>query len=391
MYEIWIRDRYLERIGAISHFTKLELNMRFNDAGKWILELPIEATDAINLIIEARRQGGGIGGIIVSRDGHIIFSGPIRNIEMAEEWTGSGEGKFVAYGIDDTGLLATRLAMPPNQAGRYRPGAGTGIGYDVFTGPVESALIHLVLKNGGAEAEDGREIYLLATNPDEGRGPVVTVRSRYDNLLEKLKEVALLGGLGFRVVQEFDDFFGINLLVFQIYQPQDVTREVVFSKARRNLAGYRYYVEAPEANFIIVGGGGEETDRYFAYTADEPSRVLYGTIESFLDQRHTTDQAELLQALYAELEERTEKTELEIKPLDAEGTQFSKDYRLGDKATVEVQGEKIHDVIRAIDLVITPDGENVTPIVGTPGVGTSFRLFDDFRRLQGRVGKIERR
>jgi hypothetical protein len=178
-----------------------------------------------------------------------------------------------------------------------------------------------------------------------------------------------------------------------VYQPNDLTSSVVFSKERRNLSGYKYSVEAPEGNYILCGGGGEGTSRYFVGTGDEPSRVLYGSIEYFLDQRQTTVESELLQALYNELEERTEKTNLEIYPLDVSGTQFMTDYNLGDKATVEVSGETIQDVIRSVKLVLDKDGETITPLVGTPGeqIGTTFRLFDNYRRLQGRVGKIERR
>jgi hypothetical protein len=393
-YEIWIRDSQLDRIAPVINFTKLTLNMNFNDVGKWILELPPEETETINTILSVRKEGDGLGGIIVTRDGNIIFSGPIRNIEMNEDWSGDGNnGSFIVYGIDDTGLLATRMAVPPAPDSQYRFHRGTGIGYDIFTGKAESAMLHLVENNIGYLAVDGRAIPLLATTTDGLKGPTITVRSRYDYLIDKLKEAALSGGLGFRVIQSYDDFFEIPVLFFEVYEPEDVTGTVVFSKERRNLSGYKYHVEAPEGNYILCGGGGEGTARYFVGTGDEPSRVLYGTIEYFLDQRQTTVEAELLQALYNELEERTEKTQLEIYPLDVEGTRFMEDYDLGYKATVEVSGETIHDVIRSVQLTLDKDGETITPVVGTSGanIGTTFRLFDDFRRLQGRVGKIEKR
>jgi hypothetical protein len=393
-YEIWIRDSYLDRIAPVINYTKLTLNMNFNDVGKWILELPPEETETITTLLAVRREGEGLGGIIVTRDGNIIFSGPIRNVEMNEDWSVDGDqGSFTVMGIDDTGILATRMAIPPNPDGIYNFHRGTGIGYDVFTGKAESAMLHLVENNAGYLAVDPREIPLLATTTDGLKGPTITVRSRYNNLIEKLQECALSGGLGFRVIQSYDDFFGIPILLFEVFQPEDVTGTVVFSKERRNLSGYRYSVEAPEGNYILCGGGGEDTARYFVGTGDEPSRVLYGTVEFFLDQRQTTVEAELLQALYNELEERTEQTGLEIYPLDVPGTQFMIDYDLGYKATVEVQGETIEDVIRSIQITLDKDGETITPTVGTPGaaVGTTFRLFDQYRRLQGRVGKIEKR
>jgi hypothetical protein len=76
------------------------------------------------------------------------------------------------------------------------------------------------------------------------------------------------------------------------------------------------FIPLSYSNGHITGGGGEDTARYFLGTGDEPSRLLYGTIEYFLDQRQTTVESELLQALYNELEERTEKAEFELYPLD---------------------------------------------------------------------------
>lgn len=394
MYEIWIRDSFLDRIAPIINYTKLTLQMNFNDVGKWILELPPEETETINTLLEVRREGDGLGGIIVTRDGDIIFSGSIRNIEMNEDWSGDGDqGSFTVMGIDDTGLLATRMAIPPNPLGVYNFHRGTGIDYDVVTGKAETCMLHLVENNIGYLAVDSRAIPLLATTTDGLKGPTITVRSRYDNLIDQLKTCALSGNLGFRVIQSYDDFLGIPILLFEVYEPEDVTETVVFSKERRNLSGYHYSVEAPEGNYILCGGGGEGTARYFVGTGDEPSRLLYGTIEYFLDQRQTTVESELLQALYNELEERTEQTELEIYPLDVEGTRFMVDYDLGYQATVEVSGESIQDVIRSVQLTLDKDGDVITPTVGTPGaaVGTTFRLFDQYRRLQGRVGKIERR
>jgi hypothetical protein len=390
MYEIWIRDTALDRIAPIINFTKLTINMNFNDVSKWLLEIPPEETETIRTLLQVRREGNGLGGIIVTKDGEIIFSGPIRSIDMDEDWI-SEDGNFTTGGIDDTGLLATRMAIPPNPDGVYNFHRGIGVGYDVFTGAAETCMLHLVENNAGYLAVPSRAIPLLATTVDGEKGQNITVRSRYNNLIEKLQEAALSSGLGFRVIQSYDEFFGIPVLLFEVYEPEDLTSTVVFSKERRNLAGYRYYVEAPEGNYILCGGGGEEEARYFVGTGDEPSRLLYGTIEYFLDQRQTSVESELLQALYNELEERTEKAEFELYPLDVEGSQFMIDYKLGDRATAEVNGEILQDVIRSVQIVLDEKGETIIPTIGTPGVGTTFRLFGDYRRLQGRVGKIEKR
>jgi hypothetical protein len=386
MYEIWLRDRNLQRIHPIEDLVQLTLNMKFNEAGNWTLEMPLDSSD-VDRLIQVRAQGGGLAGIIVTRAGQPIFSGPIRHVEVLENWDKREGDKHVFYGIDDTGLLLSRLAMPPNQRGEYQAGAGTGIGFDVIRGKAESGLIRLVRKNMAEEAPPARKIPGLITAPDLERGKTVTLRSRYHPLMEKLKEGATAGGkLGFRVIQ-IDN----GAIQFQVYQPEDKTNKVVFSRERGNLGGYRYYVEAAESNFAVAGGSGEGTSRYFEFTGDEPSRFLYGTWETFLDRRDTADKEELTQAMVTHLEEKTEKTELEIRPLDIYPTRFLLEYSLGDKATVEARGEKIQDIIRSVQIVLAKTGTKITPTVGTSGAGTRFRLFDKYRNIEARVGNLERR
>ncbi|MBA4544001.1 siphovirus ReqiPepy6 Gp37-like family protein [Thermoactinomyces daqus] len=380
LYEIWVRDRELNLVGSITTFRQLELTMKFNDVGKWTLDLPLDSSD-VGMLLEVRKQGGGIGGILVTRDGNPIFSGPIRNVEVNNDL--SSNSGYTFYGTDDNGLLATRLALPPP----YYAIAGTGYGYDVFTGPAESALYHLVQRNCAELASAYRRIPGLYTDIDMKQGKTVTIRSRLDPLMDKLQEAALAdGNLGFRVLQ-----FLNNFMIFQVYIPQDRAQDLVFSRKRGNLGSYRYSVEAPAANYVIVGGGREGEERTFMYSGDEPSRTLYGTIEMFVDQRSTTDNNELLQALNNALVENTEKTSLEISPLDVHPTHYLENYDLGDRCTVEVEGEIIQDVIRVITITLGKDGEKIVPTVGTPNVGTQFRLFDQYRNLEARVGNLERR
>jgi hypothetical protein len=58
---------------------------------------------------------------------------------------------------------------------------------------------------------------------------------------------------------------------------------------------------------------------------------------------------------------------------------------------VVVKGEVITDVVRGVTISLKEDGEEIVPTIGTPGVGTKFRLFDQYRGLWARVGKLERR
>src|SRR5690606_7351509 len=179
-------------------------------------------------------------------------------------------------------------------------------------------------------------------------------------------------------------------MVFEVFQPADKTDTIIFSKEFGNLSGYRYKVDKPITNFVIVGGGGEDVARDFRYAGDEPSRSLYGTWESFKDQRQTTDVDELNQSLYTELREKTELIEVEIQPYNVSPTRYPDDYQLGDAATVVIGGERISDIIRSIKITLTPDeGEVIEPTIGTTGLGTSFRLFDPYRNLEARLNNLE--
>jgi len=386
-YDIYIRDRNLQRIGAVTQYSQLKLNMKYNDVGGWVLDMPDNDESGADLLKTVRAQGGGLGGIIVERNGQVIFSGPIHGLEAMANYLDNKTAENVSFwGTDDTGLLLSRLAMPPRPSdGQYGAFAGTGAGYDVITDVAETVLIHLIKKNCTTETLSARVINGLTTAIDQGRGDTITIRSRYHNLVEKLQEAAIASGLGFRVLQQ-----QAGSMEFQVYESTDKTETVIFSRGLGNLASYRYKVEKPETNFVIVGGGGEGTLRDFRYSGDESSRNLYGTWELFKDQRHTTDATELNQALYTELEEKTESTELEIQPLNIQPTRFMTDYELGDTATVVIKGERIEDIIRAVKITLTKDqGEVIQPTIGTPGVGTAFRLFDPYRNLEARIGNLE--
>lgn len=384
-YEIYVRDRNLQRIGVISQYTKLELTRHYNDVGGWIIDMPDVKNSGSDFLKTVRAQGGGLGGIVVIRNGVPIFSGPIQGLEATANYGEDRTAENIRFwGTDDTGLLLSRLAMPPTPLGTYQAWAGTGIGYDeIKNKPAETCLIQLVENN--CINSPPRRINGLVTESDQGRGNVITIRSRYHNLVEKLQEAASAGGLGFHTIQKAP-----GQMVFEVFQPADKTDTIIFSKEFGNLSGYRYKVDKPITNFVIVGGGGEDVARDFRYAGDEPSRSLYGTWESFKDQRQTTDVDELNQSLYTELREKTELIEVEIQPYNVSPTRYPDDYQLGDAATVVIDGERISDIIRSIKITLTPDeGEVIKPTIGTTGLGTSFRLFDPYRNLEARLNNLE--
>lgn len=379
-YEIFVRDNEMNRFDVVRNFSKLEFTMNFNDAGGWVLDMPYSPNDrSIQSLLTARSQGQGIGGIVVIRDGTVIFSGPVKGFELSGNWSSSNEGEqIVFFGTDDNGIYAQRLSMPPPY--KFQ---STSVGWDVITDNAEDVLIWLV-DNNVALAPDERNIFALSTLLSQNRGSTITLRSRYENLLDKMKEAATAGGVGFTTLQ--NELF----TELQVYIPSDKTNSVVFSKDKRNLASYRYRTEAPQANSVIIAGQNQATSRGFRYIRDTQSQDFYGVLESFLDRRDTNVNSELDQAGQVELQDKDEATVLEIQPLDVPGSQFITNYNLGDKVTIQLYDHQIQDIVRSVTITLTKEnGEEITPTVGSSGGSPGFHLFDQYKMLSSRVRKLE--
>lgn len=402
MYRLYVRDQYLNRVAEITDYQRLELLPRFNAVGSWILEIPTDSRAAKEII---KPQAG----IIVVKDGITLFSGSVD--EPDREWDMS-QDKITVAGYDDMKKLLNVAYPVPS-------GDFTLQDSDIRTGKAETIMKQYVDVNLGPNALSERRT--LALEVDRGLGNTVTGRGRFHTLLELFQGLALSGGdLGFRVVQ-------VNkTLEFQVYQPSDKTRAVFFSPLLGNLLNFKYSVKAPEANYIIIGGGGEGASRIILQRGDNTSIAKYGRIESFIDQRNTTDIAELQQAIDEELISKGERTSLSITPIDTPSVAFGKDYNLGDKVSVVITQpneivdvdtvyyfissyqtvpvetsrirkvqEKINviqDVIREIKITITPGGESISPMIGTPDSLSKNvpKIYDRVKKAFKRISNLER-
>lgn len=367
------RRRALGLEGQIDDFIKLEMVLRFNGVSTWTLDLPADGTDAAVMDFD--------GGLVVSRDGQTVMSGPVAARDRV--WNAKTNALTLA-GVDDTVWLARRLALPDPAGPPYDTQA-----YDVRTGPAETVMHGFVDYNAGPSAKSERQVPGLILAPDLGRGTSVTGRGRFHPLHELLPRLALAGGdLGFRIVQDGDQ------LLFEVYEPSDLTGTAKFSEGLGNLAELKYFERAPAGNYAYVAGGGEGTARVIVEGGDSGSIVRYGRHEMFVDQRQTEDVGELTQKRDETLDESAARTGLGITPIDTERLAYGIDYRLGDRVTAIVDGTSIADVLREVHIVLDGDGVTVKPTIGTPGQHDPRRvlnIFDRFDQLNQRVGQLERR
>lgn len=416
MYKIYVRDQSFNRVAELDDYTSLEMIIRFNAVGSWILVLPTD-TDAAKELSKPK------SGIIVVKNGTTLLSGPVTS--RNRKWN-SNEDSITFGGSDDNVHLFRNLAYPiinrlfsesffPFFPIRLAP--STDEAYDVRTGTAESIMKEYVSANIGPNARhDRRKVYI---EPNTGLGKTVTGRARFHSLLELCQSLALSGGgLGFRLAQ-------VNkILEFQVYQPTDNTTSVFFSPLLGNLLDFEFSSEDPETNSIILGGGGEGVERILLEKGNSTNIAKFDRIETFVDKRDSTDITELYQTLDEELTAKGEKTSLSITPIDTPSLMFGRDYNLGDKVSVvltqpneQVTIETLHyfisayqivpeefertrkiqeklevikDVVREIKITITPEGERISPVIGTVESLTGKGIFDRIKRITKRVSNLER-
>jgi hypothetical protein len=407
MYNLYVRDSNFKRIGEITDYNKLDFIPRFNAVGSFALELPTDCVAARELIKLKY-------GIIVKKDGQTVFSG---NVKSRKRAFNSSIDTMIFSGTDDNVYLATRLVYP-EPSGDFSLSA-----YDVRTGKAETVMKQYVNYNAGSAALLERKI--LSVEADKGLGGTVTGRGRFHSLLELLQKLATSspewGELGFQVVQANDG------LQFRVYHPQDRTKTAFFSPLLGNLTSFEYENNDPESNFVIVGGGGEGAERVIKQQGDNNSIANYGRMESFVDQRNTSEEEELNQSLDEELINKSEKNSFNFTPIDTPQLAFGRDYGLGDKVSIIlthpneiIEKETLHyflsfyqtdvietervrkiqeklnviqDIVREVKISITPEGDSITPMVGNQNSNANaiVGIFNKMKKITSRISNLERR
>lgn len=383
-YTIYVRNASLQLVGQLDLFSQLDFVLRFNGWGTFALEIGADNPQALNLTTIGN-------GIIIQRNNVTLFSGPIRRIE----YRGVASNTVMISGVDDLFWLTGRQAWPvvtdvPGNVSRFAASA-----YDTRTGVGETIIKQYVDYNGGPHAISYRQIPGLSIETDAARGSSVTASARFDELVTAkndglLQQLAIAGGLGFRVVQ-----IG-TALQFQVYVPTDRTNAVKFSREFGNLADYTYVIDASAVeNYVLTAGGGQGTARTFSEGSDATSIATYGRFEQFVDQRQTSDATQLAQAVTANLLAGKQQLNFNGTLAETKAIQYQTDFNLGDKVSVIVGGNQLTEVIRELHITLdTTAGETVTPVIGTPDAAQIMAAFSGIsqalQQLLVRVNRLER-
>lgn len=339
-----VRNASRQRLGQIApqDIKNLEIALMFNNVSSWKLELA--ATHPLANSIAAPGAG-----IVVSTDEGTIISGNTTSSEFKSS-TEEPLGMVTVSGVDDNIFLFDQYAYgDPLHAADSQTKEK-----DTRTGSAEKILKDFVDYNIGPNSLSYRRVPTLIIETNLDRGPVLTKSTRFKKLGQVLYEVASVAELGFKIVQENDN------LVFKVYEPTDLSNDIVWTVENNNINESVFQYNAPTVTHAIVGGAGKGVDRLIyvdTNTASLAAKAAWGRrIEVFVDSKESDTTAELKQAGDEALAEGVFTSNTEVTPTDAT-LGFMSDWNLGDFIKVQVNEDiQITAIIDGVALVLNEDG-----------------------------------
>ena len=359
LWTVNVRDFDLEEVETCKGYQRLRMNLLNNAVGDFSLSLPDNhvAYDALS------SEGSGI---VVRPLGNpeVTMSGYITDVYVTEN-RDSPVGGITVVGLTDEILLAGEIGYPDTSTD-ITTGPSTmtlGVENDSETGPAETAMKAFVANNIGPAAGITRRRYPFLNVPaTAGLGTSGTWTSRFDNLLTLCQQIAINGGLAFRIAQSAP-----GELTFYVWEPT-FNIEARFSVNAGNLTSAVMSLRAPNQTDVIVGGDGEGTARIFTRRETAGLEATYGRrMSKFMSRQSVTDYAELQQELDVELQEGLPEGGITLYPVELPTLRYGVDYRLGDKVSAIVRGIELIQPVRRVVIEYEPGrAPDIVPTVGLP-------------------------
>jgi microcystin-dependent protein len=203
-------------------------------------------------------------------EGDLVFL--VEQVESEAEGSTRNEAMTVTGRSLEGIAMAERLVLPP-----------PGESHDRVTAvPAETAIKHYLRANAADLADAARQLPGLVVAADAARGATVTVAGRYQAVLDLVREIGLLAGLGWEVT--YDP--GSDAFVFDVLEGADRSASVFFDFAFQTLERWTELASVLDAKTLaVVAGQGEGADRdvVVRWAGSEPTG--FDRREAFLDAR----------------------------------------------------------------------------------------------------------
>lgn len=166
---------------------------------------------------------------------------------------------------------------------------------DVQTGAAETVARHYIDLNAGPAALVARRVPNLTVPASLGRGPTVTVTVRSDILGQLVADIGEAAALDFDVVPSGA---GLAVSVTAVPDLSGTARYGTSLVGGLGMVGddWQWTAARPSSTVALVAAGGVGTARLNAETVSAAGVTAAGRFEHFVDQRQTTDAAEIAKA-----------------------------------------------------------------------------------------------
>lgn len=279
--------------------------------------------------------------------------GVIKHIDKA--MSEDGKEQLVIKGPTLKGITKIRVTVPPNNQA-----------YDNAIGTQETIIKQFVNNNIVNPVDPNRKIPQVVIEADKSRGKQDSWRTRYENLADKITEIAEYSNLGWDVILDtnnntwvFDVIEGRNLTVDQEENPP-VIFSVDFDNVKnkhflRSLLNYK--------NVAYCGGKGEDEERLIQQVGEAKG---LSRNEVFIDCSQADDISELKSMGEHKLDDFKIVNTFEAQVIPHGAFIYGQDWDLGDIVTVQDKkwGVTLNSRITEIKEIYEVNGFNLECVFG---------------------------
>ena len=388
-YEIYRRNRTTGiREELIQRFTSFSLTLNWGELSKFSI------SGATVDEVELQPQDG----LCFYRNGVLIFSGIVEEIEISCTDTAANLKKWTASGSEDSVIFSHWLAFADPSAVTFADGVT-----DKQKGYAYNRLRYYVLYNMGDRALASRQLEGLTVTGNQMKGADTYSAPRFQNLDQVLQEIGDESGQMYaRFVWDPDT--GAKSVV--IDEQRDMTASITVAPEFGNILDWKKVQSVPTCNAVWVvsadyESGGQDV-RLYIFKKDEDSIAKYGRMEKVVTASEikvgtydgkTTTQSEAEQLLtnraYEELEAGAYKQKFSGTMVETPQLRFMDDWRCGDLVTCVIDGESFSTTIKTVEVEFSDNFERVKPTLGEHEKGIFAEVFKGLTGLDTRMKQEE--